>query len=107
MVMTCVLYHSDAIFNAGDDFTNASFTVQVPASEASGTFVIPKNFGIIDDDINEIEQSFALVAELGEDVPDRFVCFQTKEGSRDCLGRRGATEIRIVDNDGVLCNLCG
>lgn len=54
---------------------------------------------VIDDNINEIEQSFALVAHLGDDVPDRFVCFQRQVGDEECLGRMGATEIRITDND--------
>ena len=33
---------------------------------------------VIDDDINEIDQTFVLVAEIGPDVPDRFVCFQSQ-----------------------------
>ena len=28
--------------------------------------------------INEIDQSFALVGVLGDDVPDRFACFREK-----------------------------
>ena len=75
----------------------------VPATEgtnvASGTFTIPINFTITDDDIDEIEQSFALVAQLGPDVPDNFTCFQNQVGDTDCFGRKGATEIKIVDND--------
>ena len=53
----------------------------------------------IDDDIDEFEQSFALVAELGNDVPDSFACFQRYVGESECFGRTGATEIRIYDND--------
>ena len=56
---------------------------------------------VIDDDVNEIEQSFALVAEIGDDVPDRFACFQRQVGNTECFGRTGATEIKIVDNDGM------
>ena len=47
-----------------------------------------------------MEQSFALVAVLN-DVPVNFACFQ-KSGSNDCFGRTGATEVSIVDNDGML-----
>ena len=51
--------------------------------------------------MNEIKQSFALVAVLGDDVPDRFACFQKQFGDTDCFGRTGATSITIVDNDGM------
>ena len=33
------------------------------------------------------------------DVPDNISCFQTHEGGTICFGSRGATEIRITDND--------
>ena len=62
-----------------------------------------------DDIINEVEQSFALTAEIGDDVPDNCYvagigltdcsCFQTQAGAIPCFGRSGATEIRISDND--------
>ena len=54
---------------------------------------------IVDDNIDEDEQSFAIIAEIGADVPDAVACFQAEEGQTDCFGRRGATEIRITDND--------
>ena len=86
--------------HSGEDFSNISYTVTVPATEGtSGTFTIPINFTIFDDDINEIEQSFALVAQLGADVPDNFTCFQNQVGDTECFGRKGATEIKILDND--------
>ena len=50
--------------------------------------------------INEIDQSFALVGVLGDDVPDRFACFQRRNGDPDCSGRTGATTIKIEDNEG-------
>ena len=50
--------------------------------------------------MNEIEQSFALVAEL-VDVPDNFACFQRLVGDTECFGRTGATEIKIMDDDGM------
>ena len=53
-----------------------------------------------DDEINEIDQRFALVGVLGDDVPDRFACFQRRTGDSLCFGRTGATTIIIWDNDG-------
>ena len=91
----------------GDDFSQNGTIVTVPANRQ--IFQIPHFLTIVDDNINEDEQSFVIVAEIGDDVPDKFAngaktgfytlnisCFQL-EG--DCRGRRGATEIRIDDND--------
>ena len=63
-------------------------------------YKIPSFFTVENDTTDEIRQSFALLAEIGSDVPDDFVCFQTPTGVSDCLGRLGATEIIIIDNDG-------
>ena len=82
------------------DFTHASLTIEIPAART--VFEVPVFFNVIDDDINEVEQSFAVVAELGPDVteaPFNFSCFQLQAGETECFGRRGATEIRITDND--------
>ena len=54
---------------------------------------------IIDDDVNEIEQRFVLVGELGPEVPDEFACFQVTFGEAECRGRVGTTGIRIRDNE--------
>ena len=60
-------------------------------------------FTIVDDDINEDEQSFAIVAEIEiEDVPENISCFQTTSDGGDCFGLKGAFEIQIGDNDGEL-----
>ena len=65
-------------------------------------FEIPSSvIDIIDDEIDEFDQIFILVAEIGSDVPDSFVCFQRLD---ICMGRAGATEIRIGDNDGEYLN---
>ena len=77
-------------------------TVSATEDSATSTFTIPKLFQVVDDNVNEIEQSFVLVAQLGPDVPDEFACFQTQVGVTECLGRKGATEIKIVDNDRTL-----
>ena len=101
------IYHIDDVYvmlvSLGKDFTDDPSVVTIPASpDQSGVFEIPANFTTIDDDeIDEFDQSFILVAEIGDDVPDSFVCFQRQAiGDTGCLGRAGATEIRIVDNDG-------
>ena len=74
--------------------------MQVPPF-ANGKYELPwKNlFSITDDDINEVDHSFQLVATIGMDVPDNISCFQTQVGETNCLGRSGATEIILVDND--------
>ena len=59
----------------------------------------------VDDDINEIEQSFALVVQLGYDVPDNFTCFRRHLGDSECFGRTGVAEIRITDNDRKYTNI--
>ena len=95
----------------GADFSDECTDVTVPAAATLGTqtYTIQKFFTVDDDELNEVEQSFALTAEIGPDVPfDCFVagvgqtdcsCFQTQDGETDCFGRSGATEIRITDND--------
>ena len=84
---------------ADDDFSSAPFEVIIPAGTT--TFVLPPNFEVEDDIVNEIEQFYALIGELGADVTDRFACFQRQDGDeRGCAaGRTGATAIRIIDND--------
>ena len=88
----------------GADFSNELVTVVVPAG--SHTFTVPEFFTIVDDDIDEDEQSFVVVAEIGPDVPDNVSCFQQGIGHIECFGRRGATEIRITDNDRKLFSFC-
>ena len=51
-----------------------------------------------------------MVAEIGPDVTNTCYvdgvgitecsCFKTQNGPTDCFGRRGATKIRIIDDDG-------
>ena len=90
----------------GKDFTDNPSVVTIPASpDRSGVFEIPANITTIEDDeINEFDQSFILLAEIGDDVPERFVCFQGQAVDIGCMGRAGATEIKIVDNDGEYLN---
>ena len=84
-----------------EDFNKINHTVEFPSR--STTLVLGNFLEVNDDDTNEREQSFALIAEIGEDVPDRFCCFQTQVGETTCIGddgRRGVARIRIEDNDG-------
>ena len=105
--------HSSPL-SIGADFSEQCTDIIVPAAETPGsqTYIIEKFFTVVDDNINEVEQRFALTAEIGDDVPfNCFVtmegfgrdcsCFQTQVGETDCFGtgRSGATEIRITDND--------
>ena len=83
--------------SSGSDFTTQSITVTVPANSES--FTISEIIPTVDDDLDEDTQSFAVVAEIGQDVPEGISCFQTGIGESECHGRKGATEIRIVDND--------
>ena len=91
----------------GVDFTTVLTSVTVPASISGGiqTFQLPQFYTVIDDNIDEFEQSFALIVEIGPDVPTNChegadcSCFQTILGDSNCYGRTGATEIRIRDND--------
>ena len=90
------------MFSTGADFVNTTFTYTVQGNNTElGIIRIVLNKITYDDDIDEFEQSFALVAEIGDDVPDSFACFQRYVGETDCLNRTGATEIRIMDNDGM------
>ena len=84
---------------ADDDFSSTPFEVTIPAGTT--TFVLPPDFEVVDDDVNEIEQFYALIGELGDDVTDRFACFQRQVGDeRGCAaGRMGATKIEIFDDD--------
>ena len=93
----CIILLSSDLIPTGDDFSTLSRIFSVPAN--TNNFEIPQFFSVVDDNIDEDEQSFAIVAEIGPDVPDGVSCFQTAVGETDCFGRRGATEIRITDND--------
>ena len=77
--------------------------MEVPAYVAGGMYELPHDwFNVTDDNVNEIEQSFAVMAEVGADVPDGISCFQTQDRETN---RSGATEIGIEDNDRKLVNI--
>ena len=87
--------------HTGEDFTDVATTAEVPAATTDSIqiYEIPNFFSVRDDNVNEFTQSFAVVAEIGPDVPENSTCFRRQAGLGDCFGRRGATEIRIIDND--------
>ena len=82
----------------GADFNTKSVTITIPAGTHE-VFQISNRF-FFDDNVNEVDQSFALVGVLGDDVPDRFACFQRRKGDPLCFGKTGGTTIKIEDNDG-------
>ena len=115
--------------STGSDFTNEYFVVEIPANEESdgpSEFVLEQQFHILDDDIDEVVQSFVLVAEIGTDVREDFTCFQRTSQSfiaaaeifesctclqraenetgcnanMEATARFGATRIHIYDDDG-------
>ena len=93
--------------DAISDFSTKAITITIPATasiaEESAVFSLDNSIlSITNDEVNEIEQSFALIAEIGSDVPDSFTCFQIADGDLDCVldGRKGAARIRIVNDDG-------
>ena len=92
----CTRFHI-CFLNVGDDFSTSKTTVVIPAG--TRTFQVPTFFMIVDDNIDEDEQSFAIIAEIEGGVPDDVTCFQSDVGETGCLGRKGVTEIRITDND--------
>ena len=87
--------------SSGSDFTSRTINITIPANRMS--FEIQKIFNITDDNVNEVQQSFAIIAEI-IDVPGHISCFQRAIGESQCQGRRGATAIRITDNDRELQN---
>ena len=86
------------LLHIGADFNNKSITITIPAGTIE--FEISNTF-FYDDMVNEIDQSFALVGVLGDDVPDRFACFQRQKDDSLCFGsgKTSATTIKIEDND--------
>ena len=53
---------------------------------------------MIDNDINESNESFALVARV-RNIPDDVICFKRDAYDTHCRGGVGATLITIIDDD--------
>ena len=81
------------------DYNATQIVLIVNASEVERTVKQP--IIIYEDDIDEIEQRFIIIGELGPDVPDNTVCFRVNQGDSGCIGngRKGATGVGINDND--------
>ena len=95
LLSVCICFYMS--FNTGSDFMTSTITVTVPAN--SGTYQLPQFFSVVDDNTNEPDQLFTVVAEIGPDVPEGTSCFKVNEYDTSCFGRRGATRIIIKDND--------
>ena len=90
------------------DFVNASVTVEVPPSAkvyGFETVHLPQFFTVFNDDVDEHMQTFAIVAEIGGDVPDGVGCFMINSTHPHCYGRRGAITIEIIDNNRKVSHL--
>ena len=89
------------LFSVDDDFSSSTIIVTVPANQNQGvqTFQLPKFFTVIDDNINEPDQVFAVIAEVGQDVPENYCCLLLYAGATDCFVGGGAARIIIKDND--------
>ena len=79
------------------DYDDTVFIKTIPPSSTG--HVLSQDIRINNDTFHEIEQRFALIGELGLEVPDEFACFRVTFGEAECRGRVGATGIRIRDND--------
>ena len=89
----CALVH----FSFTGDYDDEIFVKTIPPSTTSR--VLSQDILIENDNVNEIVQRFALVGELGPEIPDSFACFRVTFGEAECRGRVGAIGIRIGDND--------
>ena len=93
------LYTSKLV--AGADFIATPFVVEIPAGTTS--LNIP-NITIIDDNLNEKEEMFLLVARiLGKAALNNASCFQITQGDTcNNHGHIGGTRLRIRDDDGKI-----
>ena len=91
----------------GSDFLEVYFVLLVPKTRNEhgplSTFQLPIYIVpfITNDNINENEQSFVLVAQVIEDTLEDAVCFMRHGRDSECHGNVGATLlINIIDDDG-------
>ena len=97
-IVLCIHIYQLTIFSfTGTDYDNSVFFRTIPPNTTSR--VLNQRIRIYNDSINEVEQLFALVGELGPEVPEEFACFRVTFGEAECRGRVGTTGIRIRDND--------
>ena len=98
MIIAIKLIQINCFFHlTGADFNNVSFTVEVPAET---TALRITNITIVDDNINEREEVFVLVARILDQAAG-VACFQLDENSPcKSKGHIGGTQLSIRDNDG-------
>ena len=86
---------------SGSDFTanNVSVTI-APTQTRPSIHELPHVFVIIDDAVNENDEVFVIVAEVGTDTPDDVVCFLRDATDTACHGRMGVASVEIAHNDG-------
>ena len=81
------------------DFIEEDTNTIVPQRSADrGFFRLPRVLYMIDNDINENNESFTLVARV-RNIPDDVVCFKRDAYDTHCRGGVGATLITIIDDD--------
>ena len=84
------------LIHTGVDFHNESFTIEVPAET---TIVRITNITVVNDNVNEREEVFALVARILGQAAD-VACFQLNENNPcNSEGHIGGTQLIIRDND--------
>ena len=83
-------------FCTGTDFSNVSFIVEIPAGSTS---IHITNITVFDDNINEREENFILVAKILGPAAD-MACFKFNVNS-PCKSNRhiGGIRLRIRDDD--------
>ena len=84
--------------SSGKDFFISNVTLSPP--QYTITYILPIFFKSVDDEVNEIEQSFAVIAHIGDDVPLDVGCFKVTNEATECFGRYGAFKVNIIDDDG-------
>ena len=97
MLLAWLIPNQSIFICTGADFNNVSFTIEVPAGTRSLRIT---NITIVDDNINEREEGFVLIAVILGEAAD-VACFQLDENS-PCKedGQIGGTWLRIRDDDG-------
>ena len=88
-----MLHNESTHLHTGVDFfAEATFSVEISSYYEDGMYELPEIFHIIDDNITEQTENFALISEPGPDSPPCFFLVHCHEQSV-------ATQVIIIDND--------
>ena len=93
----CCNYTPNLSHFTGSDYNDTNITLTISASSTIRR--VNHVIEIFDDNINEMNQSFVIVGEIGPDVSDDIACFQVSFGDELCRGRKGVTRVNILDDD--------